>query len=151
MIPITLALMCLTPGATPDAWPGFLGAGRTPLDANTLPLKWSPTENVAWKATLPGQGQSAPVIWGDKVFVTCIEGPTKDTCHVVALALADGKQLWNHKQPGTQKVRSNYFQSRSAPTPVVDGDRVYAFFETGDLVALSHDGKPVWERTLVKE
>lgn len=151
MIPMTLALMCLTPGAAPDAWPGFLGAGATPLHADTLPLKWSPTENVAWKSTLPGQGQSAPVIWGDKVFVTCIDGPTKDTCHVVALSLADGKLLWDAGRPGTQKVRSNYFQSRSAPTPVVDGDRVYAFFETGDLIALTHDGKTAWERSLVKE
>ena len=151
MIPITLALMCLMPDATPDAWPGFLGVGRTPLDASTLPLKWSPTENIAWKTRLPGQGQSAPVIWGDKVFVTCIDGPTKDSCHVVALSLADGKELWNHKQPSTQKVRSNYFQSRSAPTPCVDAERVYAFFETGELIALTHDGKLVWERSLVKE
>lgn len=151
MIPITLTLICLMPGATPDTWPSFLGVGATPLHAENLPLKWSPTENIAWKAALPGQGQSTPVIWGDKVFVTCIDGPTKDTCHVVALSLADGKELWDHKRPSSQKVRSNYFQSRSAPTPVVDSDRVYAFFETGDLIALTHDGKPVWERSLVKE
>ncbi|MFO0823948.1 MAG: PQQ-binding-like beta-propeller repeat protein [Gemmataceae bacterium] len=151
MIPMALTLMCLAPGAQPAAWPGFLGAGGSPLDANTLPLKWSPTENVAWQAKLPGQGQSAPVIWGGTVFVTCIDGPTKDTCHVVALSLVDGKQHWVHTRPGSQKVRSNYFQSRSAPTPVVDADRVYAFFETGDLLALTHDGKVVWERSLVKD
>jgi outer membrane protein assembly factor BamB len=151
MIPITLALMCLMPNATPDTWPSFLGAGRTPLDEKTLPLKWSPTQNIAWKTKLPGQGQSSPVIWGDRVFVTCIEGPFKDTCHVVALSLKDGKPLWDYSLASSQKVRSNYFQSRAAPTPAVDAERVYAFFETGDIIALTHDGKPVWQRSLVKE
>jgi len=151
MISTIVTMICLTNGAEPAVWPGFLGAGASPLEAQTLPLKWSATENVAWKAKLPGQGQSSPVIWGNHVFVTCIEGPIKDTCHVVALALEDGQQLWDYRQPSTQKVRSNYFQSRSAPTPVVDAERVYAFFETGELIALTHTGQLVWSRSLVKE
>jgi outer membrane protein assembly factor BamB len=41
--------------------------------------------------------------------------------------------------------------SRSSPTPVVDGERVYAFFESGDLLALTHAGDPIWQRSLVNE
>jgi outer membrane protein assembly factor BamB len=72
-------------------------------------------------------------------------------CHVVALSLQDGKLLWDWQCESTQKVRSNYFQSRAAPTPVVDAQGVYAFFETGELVALSHDGTLLWQRCLVKD
>ena len=134
-----------------NRWPGFLGAGATPLDAKTLPLDWSDTKNVAWTASIPGQGQSSPVIWGDRVFVTSIEGPLKNDCLVLGFDLQTGKNLWQHKVPASQPVRSNYFQSRSAPTPVVDDQRVYAFFETGNLLALTLGGKEVWSRSLTQD
>ena len=35
-----------------------------------LPLKWSKTENVKWKTPLADAGNSTPVIWGDKIFLT---------------------------------------------------------------------------------
>lgn len=147
-------LTCHLIGAEPQQspkWPGFLGAGASAVDPQTIPLKWSPTENIAWKTKLPGRGQSSPVIWNGRVFVTAIDGSMKDKCFVTALDLADGHELWRHSVDASQKVRSNYFQSRSAPTPVVDGERVYAFFETGNFVALTHEGKPVWSRSLTKD
>lgn len=152
-----IAVAAVTASAAEDAspnsdeasrWPGFLGADATQLDPETIPLKWSETENIAWTATLKGQGQSSPVIWKDRVFVTAIDGPMKNDCHVTAVELATGKVLWHYKAPSAQPVRSNYFQSRSAPTPAVDRDRIYAFFETGNLVALTHDGQEVWKRSL---
>ncbi|MEZ6132271.1 MAG: PQQ-binding-like beta-propeller repeat protein [Planctomycetaceae bacterium] len=136
---------------SPERWPGFLGMGATAIDPATLPLEWSPTSNVSWQAELVGTGQSSPLIWGDKVFVTSIDGNMKEDCHVTALSLADGRKLWDFKTESAQPVRSNYFQSRSAPTPAVDAERVYAFFETGKLIALSHDGKEQWVRNLVEE
>ena len=144
-------LMTVVLAATPEAWPGFLGQGATPVDPSTIPLTWSPTENIAWTAKLPGKGQSSPVIWGDKVFVTAIDGTMKDRCHVVALNLADGVVTWQKTFDAAQKVRSNYFQSRSAPTPVVDERTVYAFFETGNLIALSHEGETLWQRSLTED
>ncbi len=103
-----------------DSWPAFLGQGATPVKAESIPLTWSPTENIAWTAKLPGKGQSSPVIWADQVFVTSIEGSMKDKCHLVALSLVDGSELWRKTFDSPQTIRSNYFQSRSAPTPVVD-------------------------------
>lgn len=135
----------------PAAWPGFLGAGASTIDSSTISLTWTPEKNIAWKTKFPGKGQSCPVIWGEHVFVTSIEGSMKNTCHVVAIRMGDGKIAWDQTIDATQKVRSNYFQSRSAPTPVVDGERVYTFFETGDVAAFSHDGQPVWQRTLVAD
>lgn len=144
-------LMTVALSAPPAAWPSFQGQGASEIDARTIPHKWSPTENMAWSAKLPGKGQSSPVIWGNKVFVTAIDGTMKERCHVVALNLADGTVAWKHTANGAQTVRSNYFQSRSAPTPAVDEHAVYAFFETGNLIAISHTGEPLWQRTLTEE
>lgn len=140
-----------TENANVARWPAFQGAGASTLNEQSLPISWSPEKNIAWQTDLTGKGQSSPVIWGEQIFVTSIEGSMKNDCHVVALNLQDGKMLWNYKTAASQPVRANYFQSRSAPTPVVDAERVYAFFETGNLLALSHDGKPLWSRSLTEE
>jgi len=143
--------MFMLPGDGQPSWPGFLGHGASAIDPVTVPVKWSPTENIAWKTRLSGKGQSSPVIFGDLVFVTAIEGTMKDHCHVIALKLTDGSIAWDLKLDPFQPVRSNYFQSRSAPTPVVDENAVYCFFETGNLVAVSHSGEQVWQRSLTDD
>lgn len=147
---ILIAIASITGDPTP-AWPAFLGQGASPVDPATIPLTWAPDQNIAWKSAIPGKGQSSPVIWGDTVFVTSIEGSMKDTCYLLAYDLASGRPLWKVSTPSAQPVRSNYFQSRSAPTPVVDAHRVYAFFETGNLLAADHKGQVVWERSLTED
>jgi outer membrane protein assembly factor BamB len=147
----TLVLVLVAAMTGQVSWPGFLGAGATPLDPATLPLRWSPTENIAWQAPLPGHGQSSPVIHGDAVYLTAVEGPLKDTCHVLCLALADGRERWRRSVPSSDPVENSLYVSRAAPTPVVDDRGVYAFFESGDVVALTHDGAPRWQRSLARE
>ena len=132
----------------PDVWPAFRGSGNSISAAKALPLKWSPTENVAWTVELPGYGQSSPVVWKDRVFVTSAEGESKDTLHVLRLDLATGKEAWRKSFPNAQRVKATDYVSRSAPTPVVTADRVFALFESGDLLALDHAGKQVWRRNL---
>lgn len=146
-----LVIPWLLAAAPESVWPAFNGAGASPIDPASVPVKWSPTENVAWKTKLPADGQSSPVVWGDKVFVTYIEGPNKETSHVTALNLGDGKILWDHSSISPQTAPSNYYNSRSAPTPAVDAERVYAFFETGVVAAVDHAGREIWSRNLVKD
>ncbi len=146
-LPLAMLLAAAVAEAAPQ-WPGFLGAGATPSAADSLPLTWSPTENIAWKVALPGHGQSSPVIYGDNVFVTAVEGPLKDTYHVLCLSLADGTERWRHSLPSTAPVKNSLYVSRAAPTPAVDTDRTYAFFESGDLVAVKRDGSVGWSRSL---
>lgn len=139
------------PAAT-ENWPGYLGQGRSgDLRAKSLPLKWTPEKNIAWKAELPGHGQSSPIIWRDRVYVTSVEGPLKDHYFLVAVSLADGRELWRHKLESTDKVKNSFYVSRAAPTPAADSAGVYAFFESGDLVALDHAGTVRWQRSLAKD
>ncbi|MGD9724756.1 MAG: PQQ-binding-like beta-propeller repeat protein, partial [Pirellulales bacterium] len=134
-----------------EAWPAFRGDGDSLAIGLDLPQTWSATENIAWSIDLQGYGQSSPIIWGDSVLVTSVDGEMKDKLLVACHDLATGERRWLHEAAGTQKVKSSEYVSRGAPTPAVDNAGVYAFFESGDLIALDHAGKSRWTRSLVKD
>src|SRR5216684_3313589 len=57
--------------AVADNWPGWRGpAGNGHAAEKDLPLKWSAKESVRWKVDLPGPGNSSPIVWEDRVFLT---------------------------------------------------------------------------------
>lgn len=152
MIPFALFAACLGAGPAPvDAWPGFRGDGSSISAARGLPVLWSPTENVAWRTPLPGYGQSSPVVWNGRAFVTAVTGDQKETLSVVAVDVASGRAVWVKEFAATQKGKNNPMMSRAAPTPVADADGVVCLFESGDLVALSHDGGRRWARSLTRD
>lgn len=132
-------------------WPGFRGGTDTNVSrAARLPLTWS-DESVAWRVTTPGFGQSSPVIWDGTVFLTSIEGAMKETLWVSAVSLDDGSQRWRRSFAASEPLEWNDYVSKGAPTPAVDADRLYAFFASGDLLALAHDGETVWRRNLSRD
>lgn len=151
MFPTLCLLLSLVAADSQPAWPAFLGQGASEVKADSLPLNWSPEKNIAWQAELPGFGQSSPVIWGERVFLTAVEGPDKDICHVLALNLSDGKIQWKHSFDSSDKVKNSLYVCRAAPTPVTDGKHVFAFFESGDVVALSTSGTEQWRKSLSAE
>lgn len=128
-------------------WPAFLGAGAV-RDKAPLPLTWTPAENVDWQVDVVGYGQSSPVLWGDQVYVTSVEGDKKDSFHTTCLDLKTGAQKWRKTIPNSSPVDSSLYVSRAAPTPVVDAERVVVQFESGDCVAYSHTGEELWTRKL---
>src|SRR5882724_11047240 len=67
---LLLAVCQLLPAADPAQWPKWRGPADDGMARTDAPLRWSDTENVKWKATIPGRGHSSPVFWGDKIFVT---------------------------------------------------------------------------------
>ena len=78
-LPAAVLMLCLAPGSSvsaseTDNWPSFRGADALSVAADDprLPISWSQTENVAWKAEVPGLGWSAPVVWGNSVIVTTV-------------------------------------------------------------------------------
>lgn len=133
------------------SWPGFRGRGDSHTAAADLPLSWSSERNIAWRAALPGYGQSSPVVWDGQVFVTSVSGAEKETLILSSLDLESGEVRWRRRFAASQEITSSDMVSRAAPTPAVDGERVYAFWESGDLVALSHEGETLWQRSLTDE
>ena len=103
-----------------ENWPGFRGTGNSVSNANTAPIEWSPNRNIAWKANTPGYGQSSPVVWNNQVFVTSIEGASKENLLVHALGISNGTIGWSRTFTSSQKGRNNPMMSRAAPTPAGD-------------------------------
>ena len=129
-------------------WAGFRGPAFGHSQARDLPLTWSDEEGVAWRHALGGYGQSSPVVWDGVVFATAIDGPLRETQIVEAVDAETGVLRWRHTLASSQPVEVTNFVAKGAPTPRVDAERVYYLFESGDLGALSHDGEPVWSRSL---
>ncbi len=133
------------------SWPGFRGNGNSRSLANDLPLEWSDEKNVAWRIRPEGYGQSTPVVWEDKVFSTSTIGDWSEKLLVHCHGLLDGKLLWKHSVSSPVKIRRSKMVSQAAPSPVVDDNALYLFYESGVLLALSHEGKQLWTRSLTKD
>lgn len=139
------------PGTNSEVWPGFLAGGENRTSAANLPLHWSPEEGIAWEADVPGYGQSSPVVWKGRVFVTSTDGDNKERCLVHAFDLKTGVTLWTQELAASQEIKFSSTVSKAAPTPVVDGNGLYVFFESGDVAGYLHDGERLWLRSLVDE
>jgi outer membrane protein assembly factor BamB len=128
-------------------WPGWRGDGSGVSREQNLPQYWSADAGVVWKTTLPGEGNSSPVVWGDRIFLTAsMNGGTNRL--VLCLDRNDGHVVWQRDLPGVQAPETHVKNGYASPTPVTDGERVYAFFDSPGLVALDMDGKPLWTRDL---
>lgn len=151
---VSIASLLLAIGVTPLAagdWPGFRGDGSSTAASGDYPVDWSPDRNIAWKTDLPGYGQSSPVMANGVIYVTATEGPNKETNHVVAIDAGTGKERWRHSFASSSPAKNTPMIGRAAPTPAADANGVYAFFESGDLVALSTDGTVQWQRALTQD
>lgn len=146
-LPLILALTPTLPAAD---WPQFKGANATGISAEkNLPTEWSKDKGVKWKATLPARGVSSPVVFGDRIYVTCSSGVRDDKLHVVCFDANSGKQLWHRQLKATGGTAAHPKSCMAAPTPVADESGVYSLFATGDLAAFEPDGTLRWYRSLV--
>jgi outer membrane protein assembly factor BamB len=133
-------------GAGPSVeWSRFRGPNGTGIsDATGLPIDIGPSKRVIWKTAVPG-GHSSPVLTQTQVFLTAHDG---DRLLVMALDRANGREVWRREVPRTRKGRLDGPNGPASPSPVTDGNRVYAFFQDFGLVAFSVDGKEQWRLPL---
>ena len=150
-----------SPAVAATDWARFRGpTGMGTSDAKGVPVKWSSTddsaENIAWKIPLPGPGASSPIVFSDRIYITCytgyiVEGESSGsvddlTRHLIALKRTDGSVIWNTplaaKLPEEQSIRDHGF---AANTPAADSERVYVFYGKTGVLAFDHDGKQLWQ------
>ncbi len=148
------SLFCLgllgffTPLSAAD-WPQFKGPGGSGVSSEKdLPTKFTGQDGLRWKVSLPARGVSSPVVFGNKVYVTCSGGTRDDQLHLLAFDTATGKKLWQRQIASTGSTAAHPKTCMAAPTPVADETGVYALFATGDLLACDHDGALLWVRSL---
>lgn len=132
-------------------WPSWRGPHFNGVaDGDKFPTKWTATENVKWKAKLPGKGASTPVVVDDKLILTYGEG-TKDGVpganHVACLSLTSGETLFDTKV-GQETVGQHVKGTGANPSIATDGEHAYAYFKSGDLACLDMAGKIVWQINL---
>jgi len=152
-----LASCSSEPAFDPAAeWRQFRGNDQTAISpAAGLPAHWGPkSPNLRWRATLPGHGNSSPVVSGGRVFLTTAYTEDRTFAkergvphHRVALALDfdSGEILWETTVFSAPSERRHYLNTPAAPTPVADGRVLYVYFGFG-LAALDYDGEILWRR-----
>lgn len=141
-----LLLTLVTSSIHAADWPQWRGPGfnGSSVEKN-LPAKWSQTENIAWRAPLPGSSGSTPVIWGDRVFISGVD-KAKETLLAMCFDRKNGAPLWR-KTLGrgiSRDSRSTY----AAPSPVTDGKRVIFFYGNGLLACFDMKGTEKWSRNI---
>lgn len=161
--------------AADNDWFRWRGVNENGMARGDAPLEWSDTSNVAWKVAIPGRGNSSPVVWGDKIFLTtavpteaapppAAEPPAPGQKQrgpgggagagreykftVMCLDRKTGKILWE-KVANVAKPHEGYhakYGSFASNSPVTDGKNVYALFGSRGLYAYDLNGKLVWEK-----
>jgi outer membrane protein assembly factor BamB len=128
-------------------WPRWRGPNQDGhSNDDRLPVQWS-AANVAWKAPLPGSGQSSPIIWGDRIFLTAAEDKGAQRL-VFCLDRHTGKMLWQQTAWRGMPERSHVMNGWASASCVTDGKIVAAFFGRGGLHAYTVEGQHLWSRDL---
>ena len=160
-------------------WRGPVAGGVS--SERGLPTRWSDTENVAWKSRLGGLGISSPIVWADRVFVTSQtgagasrvgprlgQGPDASSAEralsrgnaadrtvrflIEAFSRVDGRRQWVVTVPAEGELPPVHDKHNLASaSPVTDGERVYAVFGTGQVIAADVAGNVIWTRNLGRD
>jgi outer membrane protein assembly factor BamB len=134
-------------------YPFFRGEGSRGISAGDgFPVEWNGQEgkNIKWKIANPKPGQSSPVIWGDKLFIT---GAGDGEIAVFCIDKNTGELLWtgsgkDFPDASAEEPESDAEAGMAVPTPAVNEDYICALFGNGNLVCFDHDGKFQWGKNL---
>ena len=147
IITLLLPLLALHSTARADDWPAWRGpTGQGFCNEKNVLLHWSDTENVKWKVPLEHQGNSTPIVWGERIFLTQADKDGHERS-LLCLARADGKLLWKKDVAYADKERNwnaNWYGNAS---PATDGERVVVSFGSAGMHCFDFDGKVLWKRT----
>jgi outer membrane protein assembly factor BamB len=141
-------------------WPQWRGpTGDSVSQEQGLPVRWSETAGLAWKAKLPEWGTSTPAIWGDAVFLT---SESDGQLLLMRLDKRTGDIVWTQQvgagtarrksaDDGKRSSKFHDLHNLASPSPVTDGTRVIVHFGDGELASYTFDGKCEWRRNLAEE
>jgi outer membrane protein assembly factor BamB len=128
-------------------WTRFRGPnGQGRIETKGIPIQWTEAD-YAWKTPLPNEGHSSPVLWGDRVFITCSD-KSKATTSILGLSASTGQILWQKDYQLTE-YPMNPLNTYAASTPAADAHAVYVLWTTTaqfTLIKLDHDGHELWKK-----
>lgn len=141
-----MILMVMT--AHSQNWPQWRGPEANGIAASgTYPVNFSATDDLLWKAELPGKGGSTPIVWEDRIFITSGVGEKSEGEDGVLCFDLTGRLLWQVKL-GKQSPGRHPRGSGSCPSVITDGERLFVFFKSSTLAALDFEGNILWKTNL---
>jgi outer membrane protein assembly factor BamB len=130
-----------------DNWPHWRGPNANgTTTTGQFPTKWDPAD-VHWKIQLPGKGTSTPIVWNDRIYLTC---PSDGQDAVLAFDFS-GKLLWETKLGPEIPPKHRFLGSSSNASPITDGNAIFVYFKSGNFAALEFDGTVRWRHNLVEQ
>ena len=135
-------------------WPQFRGPGGQGIsNARNVPINWSSSSNIVWRAEVPGRGWSSPILRRGRLYVTTAIPEEKGNPSLRALCLdaSSGKILWDIEvfvHTGSTSIHNK--NSHASPTPVVEDDRLYVHFGHQGAACLDLNGKVLWRNATLK-
>ena len=143
-IGLAVALLSASVASAAENWPHWRGPRFDGTSAETgLPLEWSADEGVLWKVPLPEVSGSTPIVWNDRIFLSVADG---ERISLWTVDSASGEVLW--KQLLDDRNEPKRKGNLSSPSPVTDGETVWAMTGTGVLKAFDFAGRELWSRDL---
>jgi outer membrane protein assembly factor BamB len=144
------ALACLPLAAAADDWPQWRGPGRANVSAETGLLKEWPAAGppLVWKVEGLGHGVASVAVAGGRLFTLGYRGPDE---FAVTVDVKEGRKLWEARV-GPSVAENSVMRWLSQRTPTVDGDRLYVFTVSGELICLeTATGREVWRKHYVDD
>ncbi len=143
-------ILLITSSLGAENWPGWRGPQGIGTTTETgFPLQWSQEKNIRWRVALPGPGNSTPIVWADRVFVTCATDKGKQRS-LICFDRKTGKQQWKQSVAYEAVEVTHKTNPQCASSPVTDGQQVVAWFGSAGLCAYTMEGKQLWKRDLGK-
>lgn len=153
-------------------WPAFRGANAAGVgDGEDALTSWDleSGEGVLWNAAVGGLGNSSPVVWGDRVFVTTavaegveqgirtgltgagdgVDEAVHHSWRLLALDKETGDVVWDREVGGGVPTTKRHFKATQAnSTPVTDGRHLVVVFPDAGLACFDLDGNLLWKHEL---
>ncbi|HUS35323.1 MAG TPA: PQQ-binding-like beta-propeller repeat protein [Verrucomicrobiae bacterium] len=128
-------------------WPNWRGPNQNgSIATGAFPSNWT-TNNIQWKAKLPGKGTSVPIVHAKNIYLT---SPSSGQDAVLAFDLA-GKRLWESKLGPEAPPKHRSLASSGNASPVTDGKSIFVYFKSGNFAALDLNGNVRWNQNLVEK
>ena len=148
---VIVATLLISLWARADTWPAWRGPfGTGVCTEKNLPLHWTTNENVRWRVPLPERGNSTPIVWSERIFITqAVEKEGRRA--VICFDRRDGKLLWQSGVTNAEKEVTHSTNPYCSASPVTDGERVIASFASAGLYCYDFNGNELWHRDLGRQ
>jgi len=143
-----MASTSLADGPNWPQWRGPNGSGKTSTDGALT--QWGRDQNVNWRIDLPEPGNSTPVVWGDRIFLTQPLSESNER-GLICVDRKTGQERWRSGVVYTEEESTHKTNPYCSASPVTDGQRVIAWFGSAGLVCWDFDGNELWRRDLGRQ